>query len=173
MNKNKCYLNLKYIVMEEAIIILKRLQNELVDDNTKDAQNKILDINKVIEIISNHKCFIQNAEILKLNESIKKLKEENIKLNINKNNLQIEIDKLNCVLKKYKQELPKYRNDKNNEQESNDNWYICEANKSGEYRILGDKFVENNKSKGYLIINGQKTESLETHANLEEGKIKS
>ena len=86
--------------------------------------------------------------------------------------MQIEIDKLNCELKKYKQELPKYRNDKNNEQESNDNWYICEVNKSGEYRILGDKFVENNKSKGYLIINGQKTESLEAHANLEEGKNK-
>ena len=93
--------------MNEAISILKEFQIRLSNDSNKDSQRNQSDINTLIQIISNHKCFAQNEEIIKLNEIIKEIKEEN-------NKLKIENDKLNNLIKEYKEKLQKIKNVENN-----------------------------------------------------------
>ena len=152
--------------MEEALIILKKIQNKLMNRNNEDDQQIANDINNAIKIISEHKCISNNSELIEFKETIKELKEENNKMNMNNKDMKNEIDKLTSLFKEYKEELQKFKNEKTNKEL----FYIYEVNKSGKYRILGDKFVENNKNKGYLIINGKRTEELEIYANLVEGK---
>ena len=99
--------------MEEALIILKEIQNKLINRNNNDDQKIGLDINKVIKIISEHKCISKNTEEIKLDETIKEIKEENNKMNMNNKDMKIEIEKLNCLFKEYKEELQKFKNEIN------------------------------------------------------------
>ena len=62
--------------------------------------------------------------------------------------------------------------DKTETQGKNSNYFIYKIKNSKKCRVLGEDFVEENETNGYLIVNGEKTNGLEEYANLKEGENK-
>ena len=130
-----------YKILDDIIEIIDDFKNDVFElKNCLNIQIKDMQINKLNEFNNKLKIFL-----MKKSEQISKIK--NIENEINES-----INKLNET-----------KNEKNMIE------LIYEIENNGKYNILGDEFVEKNKNKGYLIVNGIQIYEIKRKIYLKRG----
>ena len=158
--KNKLNYNLYYNIIkikDKKINELTEDKNEIIERYYTDIKNISLKINEINSLINNYKLNVEKLFIDNIsNEIIQNL--EVIQTYIN-NNFSIN------NIKKEELDNQKEKNNKKDEkfQYKNKINLIYFTEKEGVENIFGFNFVENNKNKIDLIINGNKTSLSETY----------